>query len=110
MSDMQVSPAPDGNETPPSLRFLKALVTTLAGTMIAGLITIIALLVIRFPTTTGARPTLPDQIALPAGAQAEALTMGRDWYAVVTDQDQILIFDTATGSLRQTVDILPATE
>ncbi len=109
MPDMTSSPAPDGDQPPPNLRFLKMLVTILAGTMIAGLITIIALLVIRFPTATTARPALPDRIALPAGARAEAVTLGRGWYAVVTDQDQILIFDAATGALRQTVTIAPGT-
>jgi hypothetical protein len=86
------------------------LVTILAGTMIAGLITIITLIVIRFPTVTSVRPALPDRIALPAGAQAEAVTMGRGWYAVVTDKDQILIFDAATGTLRQTVEVGGPTE
>ncbi|HHX89647.1 MAG TPA: hypothetical protein GX700_07725, partial [Paracoccus sp.] len=39
-------PPPPG-PLPPDLRFLKLLVTTLAGVMILGLVTIVALLVIR---------------------------------------------------------------
>jgi len=73
--------------------------------MIGGLLVIVALFVIRF-SSTGAQPdtlTLPDTITLPDGAKAEAFTMGRSWYAVVTDDDRILIFDRATGALRQTV-------
>jgi hypothetical protein len=48
-------------------------------------------------------PALPDSITLPDGTRATAFTQGSDWYAVVTAQDQILIFDRATGALRQTV-------
>lgn len=110
MSDMSSSPAPDGETTPPDLRFLKALVMILAGTMIAGLITIITLLVIRFPAATGPAPAVPDHLALPQGARAEAVTMGKGWVAVVTQDGQILIFDARTGALRQTVDMTPAGE
>jgi hypothetical protein len=45
---------------------------------------------------------------LPEGARALAFTQGRDWYAVVTERDEILIFDRATGALRQRVAIKPA--
>lgn len=76
------------------------LVTTLLVVMIGGLLVIVALFVIRFSST---RPALPDSITLPDGAKAEAFTIGRTWYAVVTDNDTILIFDLATGALRQTI-------
>lgn len=86
---------------PPNLRFLRILVTVLTAVMIGGLITIVALLVIRF---SGSAPVVPDSIALPDGAVAEAFTMGGDWYAVVTQGGtRILIFDRASGALRQTV-------
>ena len=110
MSDMTTAPVPEGDKdaTPPNLRFLKTLVTVLAGTMIAGLITIIVLIVIRFPTAMAARPALPETIALPAGAKASAVTFGRGWVAVVTEADEILIFDAGTGALTQTVPIKSA--
>jgi hypothetical protein len=108
MSDMSSGPQSGGGPLPPDLRFLKRLVTVLAGTMIAGLITIIALLVMRFPQAPGARPALPERISLPAGAKAEAVTAGRGWVAVVTEAGEILIFDAATGALTQTVSIAPA--
>ena len=41
----------------------------------------------------------------PDGSSAQAFTQGRGWYAVVTDADEILIFDQLTGELRQTVAI-----
>ncbi|MCB2095749.1 MAG: hypothetical protein H6901_00480 [Rhodobacteraceae bacterium] len=102
---MNKTPVPDdaGAPPPPDLRFLKALVTVLTGTMIAGLITIVGLLVIRLPDLTPERPALPDGIVLPAGTQAEAVTFGQGWYAVVTGDQEILIFDAETGNLRQTV-------
>ena len=70
--------------------------------MIAGFVVLIAALVIRL----NADPLpLPDRIALPEGVAALAFTQGTDWFAVVTDDDRILIYDRATASLRQTVTI-----
>ncbi len=68
--------------------------------MIGGLLVVVSLLVIRFSQTA---PPLPDQISLPDGATPRAFTQGDNWYAVVTDDDRILIFDRLTGALRQTV-------
>lgn len=68
--------------------------------MIAGLLVIIALFVIRFQQPD---VKLPDGITLPDGASAEAFTQGRSWYAIVTQNDQILIFDRDSGNLRQTI-------
>lgn len=70
--------------------------------MIVGLVTIVALLVIRF-SSIRTTPSLPDTIRLPAGVAAQAVTMGGDWYAVVTTDGRILIFDRETGDLRQSV-------
>ena len=72
-------------------------------TMIVGVITIVWVIVTRMPQAMQRSPALPDSIALPDGTRATAFTQGSDWYAVVTAQDQILIFDRATGALRQTV-------
>lgn len=71
--------------------------------MIVGLITIVALLVIRLEQTPPT-PTLPDTITLPAGVTPGAVTFGQDWVAVVAD-DTILIYDATTGALRQKVAI-----
>ncbi|MCB2110120.1 MAG: hypothetical protein H6895_06695 [Defluviimonas sp.] len=102
---METAPDEGGSGTPPELRFLKALVTALAATMILGLITIIGLLVTRLPGKAPARPALPASIALPAGVTAEAVTMGRGWVAVVTGGNEIRVFDAETGALLQTVRI-----
>lgn len=88
---------------PANLRFLRRLVTTLMVVMIFGVISLVGLIVIRFT-----RPTeiaLPDSITLPAGASVEAFTQGRGWYAVVTKDQHILIFDAGTGDLRQDVEV-----
>ncbi|QDY70260.1 DUF6476 family protein [Qingshengfaniella alkalisoli] len=94
---------PQGQPEPANLRFLRILVTVLTITMIAGLLTIIALLVIRF--TSEPRIALPDEITVPGGANASAFTQGRDWYAIVTDQDEIIIYDRASGDIRKTLSI-----
>lgn len=104
---MNDAPKGESADRPPELRFLKLLVSVLAGTMILGLITIIALIVIRFPAAMSARPALPDAVTLPEGTRAEAVTLGRGWIAVVTDTDEILILDAKTGALRQRVAIEP---
>ena len=74
----------------------------LTATMICGLLVVIGLLVIRFSSNA---PDLPDVIVLPSGEKATAFTQGPDWYAIVTNENQILIFDRTSGALRQTVDL-----
>lgn len=107
MSDMP--PAPQEPATlPPELRLLKFLVTALTGTMIIGLITIVALFVIRLPKAPEPRPALPGALEMPEGFSAEAVTMGRGWVGVVAtgaDGEEFLIFDATTGALRQRVPV-----
>jgi len=99
MSDQSPNPETGDNSAPEpaNLRFLRLLVTVLTGTMIAGLLVLIALLVIRFPSAT---PPLPDTITLPDGAQAQAFTVTPGWYAVVTTDNRILIYNRSDGTLR----------
>ncbi len=86
------------------LRFLRILVTALTGTMLAGLIVLIWLFVTRFPEPVPVLD-LPDAIALPTGVRATAITRGADWIAVVTADDEILIFDADGRTLRQRIAI-----
>ncbi len=74
-------------------------------TMIAGVITITAVLVTRMPDANAA-PTLPERITLPDGKEAEAVTIGKGWVGVVTRDGHFLIFG-ADGALRQDVEIAP---
>ena len=87
---------------PANLKFLRRLVTVLTATMIGGVILIISLLVIRL---SAGGPSLPDQITLPDGVTATAFTAGTGWHAVVTDQNEILIYDAASGELTKTITI-----
>ncbi len=85
---------------PPHLNLLKWLVTGLTVVMIAGFLVVIGALVIRL----NADPLpLPDRITLPPGVSAIAFTQGTDWFAVVTSDNRILIYDRATAALRQTI-------
>lgn len=77
--------------------------TVLTLVMIAGLVTIVGLLVIRLMQPT-ALP-LPENITLPEGTKASAVTLGPGWYGIVTQDNQFLIFDADDGALRQTVTI-----
>ncbi len=87
-----------------TLRYLKWLVTVLTATMILGLLSIVVMLVIRLQAPVAA-PPFPDTITLPSGAKAAAVTQGPTWYAVVTTDDRILVFDRTTGDLRQEIPI-----
>ena len=88
---------------PGTVKYLRWLVTLLTATMVLGFIVIVVLFVIRFSDAFG--PELPDEIVLPDGSTPLAFTQGGDWYAVVTDDDQILIFDRDTQELRQTIQV-----
>jgi hypothetical protein len=101
MDNPELPPGPDTAE-PANLRFLRRLVTVLTATMIGGVLLIIALIVIRFYDVP---PPLPETIVLPDGAKAVSFTQGPDWYAVVTGDDVILIFDRITGTLKQSIRI-----
>ena len=89
-------------EEPAQLRFLRRLVTVLTAVMIGGVVLIIALLVIRL----NEKPALlPELVVLPEGVEAKAVTMGESWFAIVTQNDEILIYDRLSGKLRQSVKI-----
>jgi Family of unknown function (DUF6476) len=96
---------------PPRLRQLRWLVNALTGTLIAGVITIVGLLVIRL-SQLPEPPALPAEIALPAGETAAAVTIGTGWVAVVTRDaegiERIRVLDRATGAERASVEIVPA--
>ena len=72
----------------------------LTAVMIGGFLVLIVALVMRLSADG---PSLPDRVALPEGSEASAFTQGSDWFAVVTTDDQILIYDRLTGQLRQTL-------
>jgi hypothetical protein len=91
-------------ELPPSLRFLKTLVTVLTITMIVGVITVVAVLVTKLQLVAPT-PGLPAGITLPPGTEARAVTMGTGWIALVTADNRILIFAN-DGTLQQDIPIV----
>ena len=92
------------------MRLLRRMVLALTATLIAGVIAIVGLLVIRLQ----AAPTpvaLPQEVRLPAGESARAVTLGSDWVAVVTvdpaGQERIRVLDRGSGVERAEVEIAP---
>lgn len=81
---------------------LRRLVMALTVVMIGGFLVLIGAFVMRL---NASGPSLPEKVALPAGTEAAAFTQGSDWFAVVTTDDRILIYDRLTGTLRQTLAI-----
>ncbi|MFO7920561.1 MAG: DUF6476 family protein [Nioella sp.] len=100
---MQDAPLGEDDRDPLNLRLLRLLVTVLTVVMIVGLIAVVITFVTRFPGGDAIR--LPEEVTLPEGVRASAVTMGPDWFAVVTADDRILIFDRDSGDLRQSVQI-----
>jgi hypothetical protein len=99
---MDDDPIPEADER--NLRFLRRLVTVLTATMILGVLAIVILLVIRLQAPSG--PYVPDAIELPAGATATAYTQGTGWIAIVTDSNEILIYDPYGHDLVQRIPIV----
>jgi hypothetical protein len=100
-----MSETPENLAAARSLRVLMRLVTVLTVVMILGLLTIVGLMAVRLGRVGVA---LPAEIALPDGAAASAVTAGDGWFAVVTTDGEILIFDAGSGRLRQRVLVTPA--
>lgn len=73
--------------------------------MIGGVALVVVLLAMRL--TERPAPMLPETVTLPDDAKARAVTVGEGWFLVVTDRDEILVFDRTTGALRQRVTITP---
>lgn len=72
--------------------------------MIVGLVVLISLVVIRMQSSTP-NLALPTHITLPDGTKATAFTQAPGWYAVITSDDHILIFDRDSGALRQDIPV-----
>ena len=93
---------PDPNPIDPGLvKYLRLLVTVLTAVMVVGFIVIVVLFVTKFSDAFG--PEMPDEITLPDGTMPTAYTRGDGWYAVVTGDNKILIFNAETGELLQEI-------
>ncbi len=92
----------DGAAPVPGLRLLRGLVTALSVTMIIGMVIVTSLLVMRLQSKP---PLLPEEISLPDGATATAITTNSDWVLVLDQNQQLHVFDRLSGTLHQTVQI-----
>lgn len=79
------------------------MVTVLMAVMIVGMVVIVGLFITRLsgPQSFG----VPPEITLPDGTVPTAYTVGPNWYGVVTEDNRILIFDAASGTLQQEIEI-----
>ena len=57
--------------------------------MIVGILTIAALLAFKLRSES---INFPQTLILPDGTKPIAFTQTKDWYSVITDEDQILIY------------------
>lgn len=74
-------------------------------TMIIGFIIIVGLLIAKFNSLRGeiSEPAFPDEIILPNGIQADAFTTTKDWFAIITNNDKILVYNRDSGKLIQQI-------
>lgn len=89
----------DNGPLPPNLRFLRVLVTVLTAVMILGVITIVALLVIRLGDT--ARPILvhPEFFAIPEGVNTVGYSIVNGYTVIIGDDGVIRVFASDTREL-----------
>ena len=76
-------------QLPRNLRFLQRLVTLLTVSMIVGILTIAALLVFKLRSEN---INFPQTITLPDGTKPIAFTQTKDWYSIITEANEILIY------------------
>ena len=94
---MKTPPDAELPETlPASLRFLKGLVTVLTAVMILGVLTVVALLVIRL--NAGSAPLLvaPGNFTLPDGVGAVGISAIDGFSVIVGDDGVIRVYDSET--------------
>ncbi|WP_410217293.1 DUF6476 family protein [Paracoccus sp. (in: a-proteobacteria)] len=89
----------------PELRFLKTLVTGLTLVMGLGMIAVVALLWLRLSQPV--LPELPAAITLPQGASAQTIAFARDRIVVLTDADEVLVYDRSGALVGQVVLQIP---
>lgn len=98
----------DGDDSPvlpANLRFLKGLVTALTAVMILGVITIVALLVIRLNAAPAPVLVSPGDFALPEGVGAVGISVIDGHTVIVGDDRVIRVYDRAGGAVLQEFEI-----
>ena len=99
---------PEEDETaalPRDLRFLKTLVTVLTVAMIAGVITITALLVIRLNTGAAPVTVAPGDFELPDGVGVVGFSVVNGQTVIVGDDGVIRVYDSSSRDLSREIPI-----
>ena len=76
-------------QLPQNLRFLQRLVTLLTVSMILGILTIAALLAFKLRSEN---INFPQTLTLPDGTKPIAFTQTKDWYSIISETNEILIY------------------
>jgi len=92
-------------DLPPHLTLLRRLVTLLMVVMIAGVIAIVALLVIRLNADTAPVLVTPEHFPRPEGTRVLGYSLVGDQAVIVSDDRVIRVYDTASGVLLQTFEL-----
>ncbi|NKX43437.1 DUF6476 family protein [Roseicyclus persicicus] len=95
----------DGAALPANLRFLKGLVTVLTAVMILGVLTIVALLVIRLNADPVPVLVSPGDFALPAGVGAVGISVIDGRTVIVGDDGRVRVYDSESRALLQDIEI-----
>lgn len=91
----------EGGTLPANLRFLKTLVTVLTAVMILGVLTIVALLVIRLNAEPAPILIVPGDFALPPGVGVVGLSVIDGQSVIVGNDGVIRVYDGASRALLQ---------
>ena len=93
---------PNANiQLPRNLRFLQRLVTLLTVSMIVGILTIAALLAFKLRSEN---INFPQTLYLPDGTKPIAFTQTKDWYSIITEANEVLIYEN-DGTLIRSITI-----
>ncbi|MEM7723595.1 MAG: DUF6476 family protein [Pseudomonadota bacterium] len=92
-------------DLPPSLKRLRALVTVLTVVMIAGVITITALLVIRLNSGGEVVLITPERFELPEGVGVVGYSVVNGRTLIIGDDGVIRVFDTGSADLIQEIPV-----
>ncbi|MEM9755620.1 MAG: DUF6476 family protein [Pseudomonadota bacterium] len=104
---MADAPEGENRSLPAELRWLKALVMGLTAAMILGVITIVALLVIRLGTEPQTILVAPEVYPVPPGLQITGYALSGSSVIIVTDDGVIRVFDVGSRALIQEVPVTP---
>ena len=94
--------SPNGDfQLPRNLRFLQRLVTLLTVSMIGGILIIAALLAFKLRSES---INFPRTLILPDGTKPIAFTQTKDWYSIISETNEILIYEN-DGTLIKSITV-----